>query len=60
MENTETLFKELLKQTKHVRSLQKQYFTTKSKAVLSSAKTYETDLDQLIFKIDKKLEAKRK
>lgn len=54
------LFMDFFHKVKHVRSLQKQYFDTRSKAILASAKTHETELDQLIFKIDKKLEARKK
>jgi hypothetical protein len=60
MDTRNPLFTELFNKIKHVRSLQKQSDGKKSPAILSSVKTHETELDQLLMKIDRKLEARKK
>ncbi len=51
---------EFFHKAKGVRRLQKQQSLSKSKAIEVSVKTAESELDQLIMRVAKRLEAKSK
>ena len=56
----ENMYIEFFHKVKHVRSLQKQYFATKSAAILISSKTEERALDMMLLTLGHKLEARKK